>query len=144
MILIFKIYDLGFAFLPFTIFFSIWSYKVSWIRILIEFSIGVAFSIYIIIIATLSPCPPMIGTSHGSALMVISWIITQNAFMRVRCCVAAKLEACGQKVLLLLGGCTMFGQMIGGIITFLCIDTYRLLKDAPSCESILDYCAARK
>lgn len=63
--------------------------------------------------------------------------------MRIRCCVAAKLEVCGEKVLLILGGCTMFGQVFGGLISYLCIETYRLLKDAPECENIESYCAAR-
>ncbi len=129
--------------MPIVIFFSIWSYKVSSTRILIEFLVGLAFAIYIIIISTYSPCPPLLNTWFGSTIMVISWVAAQNIFMRVRCCIAARLEECGQRVLLILGGCTMFGQIVGGLITFLCIDTYRLLKDVPECQSIPEFCLAQ-
>ena len=128
--------------MPIVILLSIWSYKVSTIRILIEFFIGIAISVYTIIIAILSPCPPM-NNWLGSTIMVLAWVLTQNIFIRVRCCVAARLEECGQKVLLLLGGCTIAGQIIGGLISFLLIDTYRLFEDLPPCVRALDYCATK-
>ena len=89
----------------------------------------------------MSPCPPLLDNWFGSTIMVIAWIGAQNTFMRVRCCVAARLEECGQRTLLLLGGCTVFGQIIGGIITFLLVDTYRLFKDVPPCQSAIEFCA---
>ena len=64
--------------------------------------------------------------------------------MRVRCCVAARLEECGQKVLLILGGCTVAGQILGGLISFLCIDTYRLLEDLPPCVTALEFCGINR
>ena len=43
----------------------------------------------------------------------------------------------------MLGGCTVAGQIIGGLISFLLIDTYRLFEDLPPCVSALDYCATK-
>ena len=90
--------NLSFFFMPIVILLSIWSYNISITRIITEFFIGIAISIYIIIIAIMSPCPPM-NNWLGSTIMVLAWVLTQNIFIRVRCCVAARLEECGQKVL---------------------------------------------
>lgn len=51
--------NLSFIFLPISILLSIWSYRVSVLQIIIEFSIANLFSIYIIVIASMSPCPPV-------------------------------------------------------------------------------------
>lgn len=55
-------------------------------------------------------------------------------YMRIRCLVAARLERFGEKILLILGTLTMVGQIFGGLIIFLIINVFSLLKDK-------DYCA---
>lgn len=91
----------------------------------------------------MSPCPPLLDHWLGPAFTVFAWVVSTCLFMRVRCCVAARLEECGQKILLALGSCTMFGQMIGGIMMFVLVDTYRVFNDVPECQSALSFCAAR-
>ena len=88
----------------------------------------------------MSPCPPLLDHWLGSTLTVFAWVVSTCLFMRVRCCVAARLEECGQKILLTMGSFTMFGQMIGGVAMFLIVDTYRLFNDVPECQSALNYC----
>jgi hypothetical protein len=137
----FSLFCLGFLLLPISIFLSIWSYYVSIEQIIIEFFIAILFSIYIIVLAATSPCPVFINTKFlGSFLTVISWILTQSMFMRVRCLVATRLERFGQRTLLILGFFTMFGQIFGGVLVYLLDNVYGLLKNKPQCTNIADIC----
>jgi hypothetical protein len=70
--------------MPIAIFLSIWLYEVSVLQIVLEFSLATGISIYIIILSVMSPCVPFLGPL-GSALSIISWILAQTMFMRVRC-----------------------------------------------------------
>jgi len=126
--------------IPFAIILSIWSYDVSVVRISVEFWIAMAFSAYIIVLGALSPCPPFLDSWIGPFLSVISWILSQSMFMRCRCLIAARLERFGQKVLLILGVLTMFGQIFGGLIIFVIVNIYGLLKDRPACDFDISYC----
>jgi len=69
----------------------------------------------------------------GPALTIISWVLSQSMFMRVRCLVATRLQRFGQTVLLILGALTMFGQIFGGLIIFVMVTVYDLLKERPEC-----------
>jgi hypothetical protein len=90
----------------------------------------------------MSPCPPMLNSWFGPFLMIFSWILTSCLFMRIRCCVASRLEESGERVLLILGGFTMFGQMIGGILMYVIVSVYNLFTDLPPCKDALSYCFA--
>ena len=88
---------------------SIWSYNLSSLRICIEFLITLIFAVYIIVISIYSPCPPLLNHWMGSTLILIAWIFTWNMCERIRLCISTKLEICGEKTLLIIGGCTMMG-----------------------------------
>ena len=126
--------------LPVAVFFSIWSYEVSQRRIMIEFAFGLIFSLYIVIIAILSPCPPFLNHWLGEAFIVLSWILAECIFTRVKCLIATRLERFGQKVLYYLGLVTLLGQVIGGISIYLLVDIFRLFKHKPDCIFDLSYC----
>lgn len=132
---------LGSCLLPVPILLSLWSYDLSLKRIIIEFIIPIACSVYIIIMAILSPCPPFVYAKYnlGGYLMVICWVLMPTMFIRVRCLVATKLEAYGKNYLLIYGICSQTGQMIGGIIIFVLVDILSLFKDKPKC-SPYDFC----
>lgn len=133
--------NLSFIFLPIAILLSIWSYQVSVLQICLEFSVASAFSIYIVILSVLSPCPPFMDIWLGPALTILSWILSQSMFMRIRCLIATRLERFGQTVLLILGALTMFGQIFGGLIIFVVVNVFDLLKARPDCP-VGDYCRA--
>jgi hypothetical protein len=128
--------------LPAAILLSIWSYQASVLKICIEFSIATALSVYIIITAALSPCPPLVDSWFGSLLIITAWVLCQCIYMRVRCLVAARLERYGHSLLLALGFMTMMGQVIGGIIVYIIVNEYKLLKDKPACVFDYSYCKA--
>ena len=60
--------NLSNMFLPITMILSIWSYAVSIKRILIEFGIFMIFIVYIVVVACMSPCPPLVNHRLGSII----------------------------------------------------------------------------
>ena len=89
----------------------------------------------------MSPCPIFLDSWLGPFLTVFSWIFTQMMFMRTRCLVAARLERFGERILLILGTLTMTGQIFGGLIIFVIVNIYGLLKDKPICAvDYKEYC----
>ena len=119
--------------LPIAVFLSIWSYEISILQICIEFGIATVFTIYICILASMSPCLPLMNSWVGPFLTIISWIFSQSMLMRIRCVIATRLDRFGHKVLLILSAMTKLGQLFGGIIIFVIINCYNLLKEKPEC-----------
>ncbi|CAF0871496.1 unnamed protein product [Brachionus calyciflorus] len=133
--------NLANIFLPVSILFSMGSNEVSTKRILIELSIPMAISFYIISIAIMSPCPPFVNAKYnlGGYFMVLCWVLLSSILIRVRCLIATKLEKYGRNSLLIFGISSQFGQVLGGLIIFVLVDVMRLFKDKPKC-SPFDYC----
>jgi len=129
--------------MPIATILSILSHNLSSLRIFIEFFITLIFCVYILVISLYSPCPPLLNHWMGPTLILISWIFTLIMVQRIRLCIAIKLEICGEKTLLIIGGCTMLGQCIGSIIMFIIVDTYKLLEEAPVCVNVRLFCQKR-
>jgi hypothetical protein len=134
--------NLGNLLLPLAVFSTVFLFQNSLKSIYFEFVIGVAFSLYLVYISVLSPCPPFIRdyVHIGSSLSVFSWCLIECLFIRLRCKIAEELERYGNKILLILGFFTLLGQIVGGTAIFLIVDVYRLLKDKPECVSDFSYC----
>lgn len=90
--------------------------------------------------ATMSPCPFLVNYTIGGIIIVIIWITVTSIFIRIRCCVATKLQEGGQNILFLFGTLTIIGQIFGGILAFFIVDFYRLLKDLEPCQKASDVC----
>jgi hypothetical protein len=71
----------GYIMLPIVIMLSIWSYRVSCTRILVEFTVAFLLSLYIIGISAMSPCPPLQESLLGPILMVSAWVLTTVLYM---------------------------------------------------------------
>ena len=134
--------NLGNLLLPIAVFTTIFSFKKSIKSIIFEFVLGILFSFYLVFISLLSPCPPLVKSFNelGSSLAVFSWILIECAFIRLRCKIAERLEKHGNEILLVLGFFTLLGQIIGGTIIYICVDTYTLFNDKPICASDFSYC----
>lgn len=127
--------------LPILIFLSVWSYNVSVLRIVIEFFIALSFTIYLIVISIMSPCPFFLGTNLGAILIVVCWICSQAIFMRGRCIISTRLERFGEATLLTSGSFTILGEVVGGIFTYFLVEHFRLFTEAPKCVfDLVDYC----
>jgi hypothetical protein len=126
--------------MPITIFLSIWSYRVSIFRILAELTVSLCLAIYILILSILSPCPPMLDTTIGPVLAVVSWIVASSIFVRVRCLIAARLERFGEKALLIMGFSMTCGQVIGGILMYIIVNHMNVFEEKPECVFDYSYC----
>lgn len=105
--------------MPIAILLSIWSYRASVWQILAETAIMAVFGVYIVVMAFMTPNPLFKGTTHGSVLVVLSWILSQLMGMRVRCLIATRLVRFGKKALFINGVCTMLGQIFAAILGYL-------------------------
>lgn len=110
-------------------------------RIMGESVIGISLSVYILIVSILSPCPPLVNDKNniGGYLIVSCWVLSSCIFMRVRCLIAARLEKHGKNVLFKYGCSTIMGQIVGGLIMYICVDIYSVFKERDDC-SLENYC----
>lgn len=134
--------NLGNLLLPIAVFSSIFSKKDSMKSVVTQFLIGISFSLYLLFISIMSPCPPFV-TSYpvvGSFLAVFAWILIECIFIRLRCKIAERFERFGGEYFLALGFVTLLGQVMGGTIIYICIDIYRLFHDKPQCVPEFSYC----
>ena len=134
--------NLGNLLLPIAVFSSIFSKQDTIKSISIQFFIALGFSLYLVYISIKSPCPPFIKSypNIGAFLSVFSWILIECVFIRLRCKIAERFEKFGGDFFLYLGFMTLLGQVVGGMVIYLCIDIYRLFLDKPPCATDLSYC----
>ena len=107
---------LGMILMPIAILLSIWSYRASVTRILVESTTMALFGVYIVGMGLLAPHPWFEGTTHGSVIIVLSWILSQLLGMRIRCLIATRLERFGKQALFINGICTMLGQILAAVL----------------------------
>lgn len=134
--------NLGNLLLPIAVFSSIFSKQDSMNSIVSQFLVGLAFSLYLVFISIMSPCPPFVTTypAIGSFLAVFAWILIECVFIRLRCKIAERFERFEGEAFLFLGFVTLLGQVMGGTIIYICIDIYRLFMDKPPCVDDFSYC----
>jgi uncharacterized protein YacL len=109
-------------------------------RISIEFIIALILSGYIIAISSYSPCPPLVNQPIGGLIAIICWIVVSFMFIRLRTIIAARLERFEKNILLILGFFTTIGQVIGGVLAYLLVETFRVYNSKPECVDDFSYC----
>ena len=134
--------NLGNLLLPIAVFSSIFSKKDSMRSIILQFSLGLLFSLYLLFISIMSPCPPFVMShpNFGAFMAVFAWILIECVFIRLLCKIAERFERFGGEAFLFLGFATLLGQVIGGTTIYICVDIYRLFLDKPPCVSDFSYC----
>lgn len=121
-------------------FISIWSYKVTILRISTELGVALILTIYIMILTIMSPCPILVRHWIGPVITVIVWFVASFIYIRIRCLIATRLEKFGGNIYLILGLVSLCGQVMGGLACFICVDTLRLFKEKPDCIFDFSYC----
>ena len=82
-------------------------------------AIAVAIAAVIIYTATLSPEPWLVGTSAGSVLMIMLFILWSGCISYIKVNVASILQQYGEDALLICGVVTQLGACCGAVIIFL-------------------------
>lgn len=94
---------------------------------------GGLFAVYLLCLAALSPCPPLIGTHAGVAMVVISWIIFTGLFSYVKVVVSTLLHEAGHTALLWCGVFIQAGSLIGALSIFPLVSVYQVFQRAQDC-----------
>ncbi|XP_053348199.1 solute carrier family 52, riboflavin transporter, member 2 isoform X2 [Clarias gariepinus] len=94
---------------------------------------GGLFAVYLLVLAALSPCPPLLGTNAGVAMVVISWIIFTFLFSYVKVVVSTLLHEQGHTALLWCGVFIQVGSLIGALTMFPLVSVYQVFRRAQDC-----------
>lgn len=95
---------------------------------------GGVFAAYLMALAGLSPCPPLLGNPAGMALVVISWILFTGLFSYVKVVIGTLLHEAGHAALLWCGISIQAGSLIGALTMFPLINVYHVFARAQECE----------
>lgn len=94
---------------------------------------GGAFASYLMALAALSPCPPLLGNPAGKALVVMSWIFFTGLFSYLKVVIGTLLHEAGHAALLWCGISIQAGSLIGALSMFPLINVYHVFARAQEC-----------
>lgn len=94
---------------------------------------GGVFAAYLMALAALSPCPPLLGTSSGVALVVLSWILFTGVFSYLKVVIGTLLHEAGHSALLWCGISIQAGSLIGALTMFPLVNVYHVFSRGQQC-----------
>lgn len=101
-------------------------------------ALGVVFGGYLMALAALSPCPPLLGSTAGVALVVVSWTLFLGLFSYLKVVIGSLLHEAGHSALLWCGAVIQAGSLVGALVMFPMVSIYHLFQSGRDCE---DNCA---
>lgn len=93
------------------------------------------FAAYLMALAALSPCPPLLGQPAGEALVVISWIFFTGLFSYLKVVVGTLLHESGHAALLWCGISIQAGSLVGALTMFPLVNVFHVFTAAQDCVS---------
>ncbi|XP_007444697.1 solute carrier family 52, riboflavin transporter, member 2-like isoform X1 [Python bivittatus] len=100
---------------------------------------GCVFGGYLMVLAALSPCPPLQGSHVGVALVVTAWIFFAGLFSYLKVVISSLLHEAGHTALLWCGGVIQAGSLLGALVMFPLTSLYHLFQSGLDC---VDNCRA--
>lgn len=94
---------------------------------------GGVFAAYLMALAVLSPCPPLLGNPTGVALVVLSWIVFSGVFSYLKVVVGTLLHEAGHAALLWCGISIQAGSLVGALTMFPLVNVYHMFSRAQEC-----------
>uniref|UniRef100_A0A3Q3A5K8 Riboflavin transporter n=1 Tax=Kryptolebias marmoratus TaxID=37003 RepID=A0A3Q3A5K8_KRYMA len=91
------------------------------------------FAAYLLALAALSPCPPLLGNPTGEALVIVSWIVFTGLFSYLKVVVGTLLHEAGHAALLWCGISIQAGSLIGAVAMFPLVNVYQVFSRAKDC-----------
>ncbi|XP_008832649.1 solute carrier family 52, riboflavin transporter, member 2 [Nannospalax galili] len=95
--------------------------------------LGMLFGAYLMTLAVLSPCPPLVGTSAGVVLVVLSWVLCAGVFSYVKVAISSMLHSGGRPALLAAGVAIQMGSLLGATAMFPPTSIYRVFHSGEDC-----------
>ncbi|XP_012503601.1 PREDICTED: solute carrier family 52, riboflavin transporter, member 2 isoform X1 [Propithecus coquereli] len=95
--------------------------------------LGMLFGAYLMALAVLSPCPPLVGTSAGVVLVVLTWVLCLGVFSYVKVAISSLLHGGGQQALLAAGVAIQVGSLLGAVAMFPPTSIYHVFRSGKDC-----------
>ncbi|XP_012328721.1 solute carrier family 52, riboflavin transporter, member 2 isoform X2 [Aotus nancymaae] len=95
--------------------------------------LGVLFGAYLMALAILSPCPPLVGTLAGVVLVVLSWVLCLGVFSYVKVAASSLLHGGGRPALLAAGVAIQVGSLLGAVAMFPPVSIYHMFHSRKDC-----------
>ncbi|CAH6791085.1 solute carrier family 52, riboflavin transporter, member 2 [Phodopus roborovskii] len=95
--------------------------------------LGMFFGAYLMTLAVLSPCPPLVGTSAGVVLVVLSWVLFAGVFSYIKVAISSMLHSGGRPALVAAGVAIQVGSLLGAIAMFPPISIYQVFQSGEEC-----------
>ena len=107
------------------------------IFIIALFATGV--SMYVLVVALLSPCPPLHDSTGGAILVISCYFLATLLFSYVRLVIGNRIRQEYQREsgLFWLGAISQMGSLVGAIPMYLLVNTFSVFKSRYACQS---YC----
>ncbi|XP_075974129.1 ionotropic receptor 75a-like [Anticarsia gemmatalis] len=91
---------------------------------------------YIMTTALMSPAPPLLNTTGGIFLVVISWVLVSGVVSYARMWVYGWARRGGARGMRACGAVTQLGSMLGSIVTFCLVNYTRLFVQPDVCPAL--------
>ncbi|XP_077209657.1 solute carrier family 52, riboflavin transporter, member 2 isoform X2 [Paroedura picta] len=96
-------------------------------------ALGGVFGAYLMVLAAFSPCPPLVGSPVGVALVVASWILFMGLFSYLKVVIGSLLHEAGHAALVWCGTIIQVGSLVGALIMFPLTSVYHLFHSGMDC-----------
>ncbi|XP_060098887.1 riboflavin transporter 2-like [Heteronotia binoei] len=98
-------------------------------------AVGSLLAFYIMAMAVLSPCPPLLHLPSGAILIVVCWVLFVGTLSYVKLMVGLLLREEGRRALVWCGAVVQAGSMGGALAIFPAVNLYRLFREGEPCHS---------
>ncbi|XP_075772942.1 LOW QUALITY PROTEIN: solute carrier family 52, riboflavin transporter, member 2 [Pelodiscus sinensis] len=102
-------------------------------------ALGGLFAAYLMVLAALSPCPPLVGSAAGVSLVVLAWILFLGLFSYLKVVIGSLLHEAGHAALVWCGAVIQAGSLVGALTMFPMVSVYHLFRSGQDC---VDSCRA--
>ncbi|CAF3991670.1 unnamed protein product [Rotaria sp. Silwood1] len=127
---------------------SPWMFTIVWIIGIIKPIIAKRYLLILIILGSItfvfdmiatfkSPCPPFVGTTKGSILILIIWLSTYILLGYPRLVIANYVRIYSTNGMFWFGANVQLGALIGSIVAYLLVETFSLFRERKACEQVI-------
>ncbi|XP_075067579.1 solute carrier family 52, riboflavin transporter, member 3-B-like [Mixophyes fleayi] len=88
---------------------------------------------YIMSMAVLSPCPPLLHDNIGGTLIVLAWVLFVGVLSYVKVIIGIILRDEGHSALVWCGAVVQLGSMLGALTMFPLVNVYSFFQSADPC-----------
>ncbi|KAK5862704.1 hypothetical protein PBY51_018073 [Eleginops maclovinus] len=96
---------------------------------------GTGFGAYIMAMAALSPCPLLVHSASGTAVIVLVWVLFVLSLSYVKVTIGVILRDEGHSALVWCGAVVQLGSMLGAVSMFPLVSVYGLFRSGDACNT---------